>query len=44
MKLTDENKKFIDDNFQRIPDLIELTRATFKDGTIDEITVSRCSF
>lgn len=35
MKLTDEHKKFIDDNFQRIPDLIELTRATFKDGTID---------
>ena len=35
MKLTDEHKQFIDDNFQRIPDLIELTRATFKDGTID---------
>jgi len=35
MKLSEENKKFIDENFQRIPDLIELTRATFKDGTID---------
>ena len=35
MKLTEEQEKFIDDNFARIPDLIELTRATFKDGTID---------
>jgi len=35
MKLTEEHKKFIDDNFHKIPDLIELTRATFKDGTID---------
>jgi len=35
MKLSEEQKKFIDENFQRIPDLIELTRATFKDGTID---------
>lgn len=35
MKLSEEHKKFIDDNFQRIPDLIELTRAVFKDGTID---------
>jgi len=35
MELTDEQKQFIDDNFQRIPDLIELTRAVFKDGTID---------
>lgn len=35
MNLTKEQKKFIDDNFQKMPDLIELTRATFKDGTID---------
>ena len=35
MKLTEDHKKFIDDNFHKIPDLIELTRATFKDGTID---------
>jgi hypothetical protein len=35
MRLTEENKKFIDENFHKIPDLIELTRATFKDGTID---------
>lgn len=35
MKLTDEQKEFIDENFHKIPDLIELTRATFKDGTID---------
>jgi len=35
MNLTEEHKKFIDDNFHKIPDLIELTRATFKDGTID---------
>ena len=35
MNLTEEQKKFIDDNFHKIPDLIELTRATFKDGTID---------
>lgn len=35
MNLTDEQKKFVDDNFHKIPDLIELTRATFKDGTID---------
>ena len=33
--LSEEHKKFIDDNFAKIPDLIELTRATFKDGTID---------
>jgi len=35
MKLEEEHKKFIDENFHKIPDLIELTRATFKDGTID---------
>jgi hypothetical protein len=35
MSLTNEQKKFIDDNFHEIPDLIALTRATFKDGTID---------
>jgi hypothetical protein len=35
MRLSEEQKKFIEDNFHRIPDLIELTRATFKDGTID---------
>lgn len=35
MNLSEENKKFIDENFHKIPDLIELTRATFKDGTID---------
>jgi len=35
MRLTEDHKKFIDDNFHKIPDLIELTRATFKDGTID---------
>lgn len=35
MSLTNEQKKFIDENFHEIPDLIALTRATFKDGTID---------
>jgi hypothetical protein len=35
MKLSKEQEKFIDENFAKIPDLIELTRATFKDGTID---------
>lgn len=35
MKLTEEQEKFIDENFAKIPDLIELTRLTFKDGTID---------
>jgi hypothetical protein len=35
MKLTEEQTQFIDENFQRIPDLIQLTRAVFKDGTID---------
>ena len=35
MKLTEEQEKFIDENFAKIPDLIELTRSTFKDGTID---------
>ena len=35
MNLTVEQKKFIEENFHKIPDLIELTRATFKDGTID---------
>ena len=35
MSLTNEQKAFIDENFHKIPDLIELTRATFKDGTID---------
>ena len=35
MRLSEEQKKFIDENFHKIPDLIELTRATFKDGTID---------
>lgn len=35
MNLTNEQKKFIEDNFHEIPDLIALTRATFKDGTID---------
>jgi hypothetical protein len=35
MKLTEDQEKFIDENFAKIPDLIELTRATFKDGTID---------
>lgn len=33
--LTKEQKSFIDENFQRIPNLIELTRAVFKDGSID---------
>ena len=32
MKLTEEQEKFIDENFAKIPDLIELTRSTFKDG------------
>ena len=35
MSLTNEQKEFIDKNFHEIPDLIALTRATFKDGTID---------
>jgi len=35
MELSEEQSKFIDENFHRIPDLIELTRAVFKDGTID---------
>jgi len=35
MKLNEDQEKFIDDNFHKIPDLIELTRAVFKDGTID---------
>ncbi len=35
MELTEEQKKYIDDNFHRIPDLIELTRAVFKNGRID---------
>ena len=35
MNLTEEQQKFIDDNFHKIPDLIDLTRAVFKDGTID---------
>ena len=35
MDLNEEQQKFVDDNFHKIPDLIELTRAVFKDGTID---------
>ncbi len=35
MKLSKEQEEFITDNFHKIPDLIELTRAVFKDGTID---------
>ena len=35
MELSEEQQNFIDDNFHKIPDLIELTRAVFKDGTID---------
>ena len=35
MKLSEEQKKFIDENFQKMPDLIELTRAAFKNGKID---------
>ena len=35
INLTEEQKSFIDENFHKIPDLIELTRAVFKDGTID---------
>ena len=35
IELSDNQKDFIKENFQKIPDLIELTRATFKDGTID---------
>jgi len=35
MELSEEQKQFITDNFHKIPDLIELTRAVFKDGTID---------
>ena len=35
MKLTDEHKKFIDENHAKIPDLIELTRAVFGDDEID---------
>lgn len=35
INLTEDQEKFIDDNFHKIPDLIELTRAVFKDGTID---------
>ena len=34
-ELTEDQKEFVKQNFQKIPDLIELTRATFKDGTID---------
>ena len=35
IELSEIQKEFIKENFQKIPDLIELTRATFKDGTID---------
>lgn len=35
MTLNEDQEKFIDENFHKIPDLIELTRAVFKDGTID---------
>ena len=35
MKLTEEHKKFIDENHAKIPDLIELTRAVFGDDEID---------
>jgi len=35
MRLTEEHKKFIEENFHKIPNLIELTKAVFKDGTID---------
>ena len=35
MALNPEQKKFIDDNFAKTPDLIELTRATFMDDKLD---------
>jgi len=35
MNLSNNQREFIDENFHKIPDLIELTRAVFKDGTID---------
>ncbi len=35
MELSKEQQIFVDENFHKIPDLIELTRAVFKDGTID---------
>jgi hypothetical protein len=35
MKLNDEQKKFIRDNFKNTPDLLELTRALFKRDDID---------
>ena len=35
MELSTEQQKFIDENFSQMPDLIELTRATFLDDTLD---------
>ena len=35
MKLTEEQEKFIRENHQRLPDLIQLTRAVFMDDKID---------
>ena len=35
MELTEDQQNFVTENFHKIPDLIELTRAVFKDGTID---------
>lgn len=35
MKLTDEQKEFIKNNFNNIPDLIELTRRVFNDDSLD---------
>lgn len=35
MKLTDEQKEFIKNNFNNIPDLIELTRRVFDDDSLD---------
>lgn len=35
MKLTDEQKDFIKNNFNSIPDLIELTRRVFNDDSLD---------
>tara|TARA_R100000808_G_scaffold25056_1_gene61036 strand:+ start:4061 stop:5110 length:1050 start_codon:yes stop_codon:yes gene_type:complete len=35
MDLTTDQQKFIDENFSQMPDLIELTRATFMDNSLD---------
>jgi phage gpG-like protein len=35
IKLTEEQQKYIDDNYEQTPDLIELTRSVFMDANLD---------